>query len=101
MNDGISDGLQFLEPRGNGRDVQVTEQTRCASAHDDPGTSNVLYLQLNLIQRGETGACSLDCGGVLRFFVSFMEESSMLALTWNATWVKCDDFANHRARCDW
>ena len=68
MDDGIPIGLQFLEPRGNSRDVQVTEQIGCASAHNYSGTSTVLCLQLILIQRGETGACTLDCGGILRFF---------------------------------
>ena len=76
MDDGIADGLPFPEPRRNGRDVQVTEQIQCASARDDPGTSTVLCLQLILIQLDKTGACSLDFGGVLRFFVSLTRESS-------------------------
>ena len=84
MDDRIPDGLPFLEICWNGKDVQVTEHVRCASAHNDPGTSTVLCLQLILIQCGETAACSLDCGDVLRFFISLTRESSTLALTANA-----------------
>ena len=67
---------------------------------NDPGTSTGLCLQLIFTQRGETGAFTLDCGGVLRLFVSLKRESSTLALTANATWVKRDNCALHCARCD-
>ena len=78
MDDGDPDGLPFLELRGNGRIVQLTEHIQCASGRDDPGTSTVLCLQLILIQRGETGACSLDCGGILRFFDMLCERALRL-----------------------
>ena len=78
MDDGIPDGLPFLEICWNDRDVQVTEHVRCASARNDPGTSTVLCLQLILIQRGKTGACSLDCGGILRFFDMLCERALRL-----------------------
>ena len=67
----------------------MIEHIRYAFAHNDTGTSAVLCLQLILTQHGDTGTFSLDCSGVLRFFVHLKRESSMFASK-DMVWSDCN-----------